>query len=624
MNWDIFISYRRESDEHLAGELYKKLGEHGYRVFLDTESLGGGQFNEKLFDIIDKCKDFIIILSEDSLERCVNENDWVRLELAHALIKQKNIIPVMHQGFHFPAELPECIETVRFQNALELVKPSKEEYLDIAIKQLIKKYLQSKPLLKSRIANKATLRTSIIACLCVIILFFGVWGVNIVYNNSKTAAKIYPRTQAEKNAVNGMITYVTKNTAVMDSVLFGYHNILKYCEEYLDNPLNISYENFKKGLNDRQDDIQEIILKSEPLSDDLAKELQDSLIDVEDLRLLAASPDVLWYYFNDQIDSLSLMLNPKLGYDKEMIKEVIDIIKEEIHLESQSIIIALSETFLPVDESATEDFRILQLSKTNLLSKDIELWTSDKNTIQSKNEAIFNAQQALLTDYAAVVSDQYYEYIKMYNESISFFMQNGMTRDEAEEYIDFFMSMSEDEREMYQKMLESGDIKAETEIMKLMARERFTPELTDDPEYIWGKALHFLSLDMYDDAVNAMQIYLERVRDEDQTAFVYVPAAINFVEQIEVTGFDYGVLICDYEQGAPPHSVYQIGDIVVAINSIPTPNGDAFIDIKQEYSSETAYRAAILRSDDNGELKLFEVSVPFEDSRVYIISLSEN
>ena len=110
MSEQIFISYRREGGVTCAKLICEALKNHGYTVFFDFDSIRGGFFDERIFDAIDGCKDFILVLPENSLDRCVNEDDWVRQEIAYAVKKKKNIIPVMLEGFRFPAELPEEIE----------------------------------------------------------------------------------------------------------------------------------------------------------------------------------------------------------------------------------------------------------------------------------------------------------------------------------------------------------------------------------------------------------------------------------------------------------------------------------------------------------------------------------
>ena len=99
--YDIFISYRRSSYD-TANLIATRLKSAGYSVFFDMEALRSGKFNEQLFDVIDNCKDFLVVLPPNALDRCVNEDDWVRLEVCRAMAKKKNIVPVMLNGFTWP------------------------------------------------------------------------------------------------------------------------------------------------------------------------------------------------------------------------------------------------------------------------------------------------------------------------------------------------------------------------------------------------------------------------------------------------------------------------------------------------------------------------------------------
>ena len=84
--------------------------------FFDIESLKSGKFNRELLKVIDECHSVLVILNPNSLDRCMNENDWVKIEIAHAIKQQKNIIPVFTNGFTWPDVLPECINELRYYN----------------------------------------------------------------------------------------------------------------------------------------------------------------------------------------------------------------------------------------------------------------------------------------------------------------------------------------------------------------------------------------------------------------------------------------------------------------------------------------------------------------------------
>lgn len=113
MAYDIFISYRRKgAGAGVAGELQAKLENLGYKVFLDVDEIGSGQFPEQIERAISECKDFILVLSPGTLDRCVEEEDWVRREILQAQNQNKNIIGVGLPGFFMPEaeSLPEPLK----------------------------------------------------------------------------------------------------------------------------------------------------------------------------------------------------------------------------------------------------------------------------------------------------------------------------------------------------------------------------------------------------------------------------------------------------------------------------------------------------------------------------------
>lgn len=150
--YDIFISYRRASYD-TANLIATRLKAAGYSVFFDLESLRAGKFNEQLYNVIENCKDFISVLPPNALDRCVNEDDWVRLEICHAIKHNKNIIPVMLNGFTWPDPMPQGMDELSNYHALTA---SSVEHFDMAMESLQRKYLLSKPHVATKILAKKT------------------------------------------------------------------------------------------------------------------------------------------------------------------------------------------------------------------------------------------------------------------------------------------------------------------------------------------------------------------------------------------------------------------------------------------------------------------------------------
>lgn len=116
--YDIFISYRRDGGAQYARILQLMLTQRGYSVFLDYDELRDGNFNDKIRSAVIEAPVFMIVMSENALARCVNEDDWVREEISLAIREQKHIIPVNPDNkFNgVPEALPEEIKKALLQN----------------------------------------------------------------------------------------------------------------------------------------------------------------------------------------------------------------------------------------------------------------------------------------------------------------------------------------------------------------------------------------------------------------------------------------------------------------------------------------------------------------------------
>ncbi len=112
--YDVFISYRRETDSQTARLIRAELLQRRFRVFLDVDDLRPGHFDESIMENIRDTPAFIVILSPGSLERCSNPDDWLRKEIACALDSKRMIIPILMPRFQFPAEqqLPEELRSI--------------------------------------------------------------------------------------------------------------------------------------------------------------------------------------------------------------------------------------------------------------------------------------------------------------------------------------------------------------------------------------------------------------------------------------------------------------------------------------------------------------------------------
>ena len=151
--YDVFISYRREGGYDTAKHLNDLLVRDGYKVSFDIDTLRSGNFDTQLLERIDQCTDFILIVDQHAFDRTLDpkfnpKNDWMRHELAHALKKNKNIVPVFLSGTNgFPNNLPSDIAGISMKNGPEYNR----YHFNAFYEDLKKRFLKSRP--KSRLVK---------------------------------------------------------------------------------------------------------------------------------------------------------------------------------------------------------------------------------------------------------------------------------------------------------------------------------------------------------------------------------------------------------------------------------------------------------------------------------------
>ena len=117
----VFISYRRGNGGDIARIVQEFLEGQGFDVFLDLDGLGSGHFDDQLLTQIAARRGFIFICSEGSLDRCVNEGDWVRREIVHALKTGRHMVPFVMPLFVWPTSdaLPQEMAEFQRHNSFE-------------------------------------------------------------------------------------------------------------------------------------------------------------------------------------------------------------------------------------------------------------------------------------------------------------------------------------------------------------------------------------------------------------------------------------------------------------------------------------------------------------------------
>lgn len=203
--YDIFISYRRAGGFATANHIYDKLTQDGYAVSFDTHNLREGDFDATLLERIDQCDDFILIVDKQTFDQTLDANadpnqDWLRIELAHALQKKKNIIPILLSDVKgFPANLPDDIAGVTTKNGPEYNKYYFEEFCG-----RLKTFLHSRPSLRQKSSRR---NKWMVATICSLIALLLAGSFYIIHDKVQQDSIVIVTDSICINPVQGQFRY---------------------------------------------------------------------------------------------------------------------------------------------------------------------------------------------------------------------------------------------------------------------------------------------------------------------------------------------------------------------------------------------------------------------------------
>src|SRR5450432_2555115 len=145
----LFLSYRR-TNVPWALAIFQNLTQHGYDVFFDFNGIASGDFERVILGNITARAHFLVLLTPSALERCDDPADWLRREIETALTNQRNIVPLMLEGFDFgtpkiASQLTGTLAALRHYNGisippeffLEAIGRLRDRYLNIPLSAVL-------------------------------------------------------------------------------------------------------------------------------------------------------------------------------------------------------------------------------------------------------------------------------------------------------------------------------------------------------------------------------------------------------------------------------------------------------------------------------------------------------
>ena len=611
---NIFISYRRDGGEYTARILHDKLTQLGYRVFYDIESMKSGDFDDRLYKVIEECEDFLVILSPGAFDIENNKEPWIIREVAYALEHDKNIIPVMIRNFDFPEQMPAEIEQLRYKNGL----PADTQFFGAFIEKL-EEFLQSNP--NKMIRFKKVMPVVIAAVLIVLaVLAAAAW------NNSTLFP--YPRNNTEKNLTNDLLYYIELNLLQIDQMAECMNEVYDTCERQLTYE-DETPESLEQIMRQYRSVLYQMDMEEGTLSSELADALQDSPFSAAEITVLYDLKTSFQDEFINNIYYLEYLIGNET-LDKSTRKEVMDSYRSLTNEEMKVLAYGANIVLLPIrNESALEEFKKSFLPLLRYIPLTAADWSYDQKALESAENNCYENINKIVIQYSKLVGEDNMALIEEENRCVRLLVEQGYAVAEAEQLVEQIMMQTDAETEKLVALQEKAKELERTEEQLARAKEeikeKFAPADGDSGDILWGKMLRFLNVKLYDDALGCLDAYRETMRAEDENVEQYTAAAARFIRNISNTGIEYGVLIVDYEFSETDSDPRRIGDVIIAVNNKPCHNVDEYTVLKEAFGDTEEYSIVVLRDsgDNSGTMEQIQLAIPAGSQRLYMRDMTE-
>ena len=585
MSYDVFISYRRVGGEHSARMIRDSLTEMGYDVFFDVESLRSGNFNTKLYSVIDECTDFVLILSPDALDRCSDEKDWVRREVEYAISKNKNIVPILLRGFSFDCELPDSLKILPQLNGIE----ASTEFFDAFIEKL-QKFLKTKPSPIKSIVHSSLLKKTLPVLISLALIACVIFGINLI---SDRLSGIYPRTEAEKSLTDEVVYYVGTNLTYLEIMADGASDAIDAAKLHLSYADSADSATLKNTLDVCRQLISGADLTGGEPSEGFVNRLSSSPYKTDDLIAMHDAALSFRDEWLQNIDFIEYIAGDSCYFPKQTKAEIIGYYKEYLD-ESLNMYACITNMIFTcvTNEDALDELHSKILPKLSSVPLNSQNWIYDYSILENSETEHFNKLEKIVGDIRNLTGNL--------NEQI----HNSPDVHPTEKPTETVTVPQADFSELTEKL------------MKL--RKDLLPDEDDNYDTLWFKMMALLEYGFYDDARVCADMC--RKLDEDPSADIYMDSLDAFIDLIEKEGLMYGCLVTGYYEPDGINELLEIGDILTAIDGKEFRSIEEHNKIKSALESEN-YKLTVLRRDSNGKLKKIVLDCQKSMPRVYMYDL---
>ncbi|MEI6681009.1 MAG: TIR domain-containing protein [Bacteroidota bacterium] len=578
--YDIFISYRHDGGFETAKMVQEKLKSLGYRVFLDFEELRTGKFNEKLYEVIMECKDFVVIMSPGGLDRCQYPDDWLRLEVMHALENKRNIIPIMLRNFTWPDTMPSGMEELKFMNGLS----ASDEFFDAYIKRLVS-YMKSSPSILRKFKRLWVILVVFVTVITSFVFFYSRYeSQRQLEQVSNAVIGDMGLKMARLNAELDGVTEASKKWAAF------YHLMIMPGDETYKSQEKLSFIQY---ITYREEQLQHVDYRS-PLTDHYLKVLSGSKIPLEDVQAFYSTANHLFFEevagYYSSLKSFANM--PVQGWSAQTI-EMMFLRERMVALNGEVLYYNILELLSDMPEASRQVYNRFSSQLTHFPSTP----KMGKEEARSAAEKSMNMYQQALNEYAALTGQA--------NKEVK----------ELEKDVES-LALKKQKVDVLKEELATVDLRLSQSKANLLKKCQPVPD--DDEWMIWGKMSRLLSAKMNKHALEVLTAFEKKMKSKGENVYVYTKAVKLFIDKNLWHDYDGGMVAIGFENDQP-HSCMKPGDIVVKVNGKTCNNLKSMNALRKEFGKNAP--VTVLRLTSSGSFETVILTFHENDPRAAYLDL---
>ncbi|MBR7138024.1 MAG: toll/interleukin-1 receptor domain-containing protein [Lentisphaeria bacterium] len=535
--YDIFISYRRSDGFSTARLIYDRLEQMGYCVSFDLETLRSGNFNTQIYERIEKCRDVIVIVSHDALKfRDDPEHDWLRLEVAHALKHNKNIIPVFLREVVVPqkGDMPEDIAELVMKNGVT----ASEEHFDSVINKILR-------MLHSRRSMK---RKFLFGAIFLVIAALAGAGFWYFYQNP-----IYPLTHREKQEFSLIFNYLAQQMEAVNLASHYHKRLLDAAENAV---LTGNTEEFKDEKASFENSLRN--LKIAKFDSDLVVMAERSkVIDAGDLKMFPDTFDSCINYILRSSDDMERLLSYSGVVSKSDQRNIIRIDREYGNILSEGVGLSFIALLYKVKSPVLDDFKKIiapQLTSLPVLSS---VWPASESDIIKQMNFGNEKLKTLLQEKSMILGNLTQGKNFQEDQLRKQLKKSGLTDEQIARHL-------KKRNEISRKKAELAEMQIRLKEIRQKARVKFAPSLSDSDGILWGKMICLKKSSLPEDALKVLDFIK---KNSDKTISDEVCRVAELVlKSPQTLPFVHGMVVGFFEAPATVHGIFHPGDVIVKVN----------------------------------------------------------